>query len=95
MTFKLTPMVLASALVLSSTSAFARGHHRPHHRGYNSYGAYNSLDTPRGYWNGAAGGPAQITPGHGGYDSGWLDDSNLVGGNPGAGGGGGGGGGGP
>jgi hypothetical protein len=94
MTFKLAPVVLASALALSSTSAFAQGHHRSQHRGYNPYGAYNSLDMPRGYWNSPAGGAARIAPVRGGYNSGWLDDSNLVGGNNGAGGGGGGGGGG-
>jgi hypothetical protein len=92
MTFKLAPVVLASALALSSTSAFAQGHHRSHHRGYNPYGAYNSLDMPRGYWNGPAGGPAAIPPRHGGYNSGWLDDSNLSGAGPGGGAGGGGGG---
>jgi hypothetical protein len=83
MRFKLVSVVLASALALSSTSAFAQGHHRFHHRGYNSYGAYNSLDMPRGYGNGPAGGPgpARIAPGHGEY-SGWLDDSNLYGGSP-------------
>jgi hypothetical protein len=81
MRFKPVPVVLASALALSSPSAFAQGHHRSHHRGYNSYGAYNSLDTPRGYGNGPAGGPARIAPGRSGY-SGWLDDSNLYGGSP-------------
>ena len=81
MRFKLAPVVLASVLALSSTSAFAQGHHRSHHRSYNPYGAYNSLETPRGYWNGAASGPARIAPGRGGT-SGWLDDSNLYGGSP-------------
>ena len=96
MRFKLAPVVLASALALSSTSAFAQGHHRSHHRGDNPYGAnnpyraYNSLDVPRGYWNAPAGGPAGIAPGHGGYNSGWLDDSNLSGASGGGGGGGGG-----
>ena len=81
MSFKLAPVVLASALALSSASAFAQGHHRSHHRGSNPYGAYNSLDMPRGYWNGPAGGPTQIAPGRG-ANSGWLDDSNLYGGSP-------------
>jgi hypothetical protein len=81
MRLKPAHVVLVSALALSSTSAFAQGHHRSHHRGYNSYGAYNSLDMPRGYWNGPAGGPVRIAPGHGG-SSGWLDDSNLYGGSP-------------
>jgi hypothetical protein len=81
MRFKLAPVVLASALVLSSTSAFAQGHLRSHHRSSNSYGAYNSLDMPRGYSNGPASGPARIAPGRG-ANSGWLDDSNLYGGSP-------------
>jgi hypothetical protein len=76
MRFKLAPVVLASALALSSTSAFAQSHHRT-----NSYGAYNSLDVPRGSWNGPAGGLVRTAPGRGG-SSGWLDDSNLYGGSP-------------
>jgi hypothetical protein len=94
MRFKLVPVVLASALALSSTSAFAQGHQRSHHRGYNPdgdpYRAYNSVEVPRGYWNAPAGGPARIAPGRGGYDSGWLDDSNISGAGPGGGAGGGG-----
>jgi hypothetical protein len=76
MTFKLAPAVLASALALSSTCASAQGHHRSQHRGYNP----GALDMPRG--NAPAGAPARIVPGHGGYNSGWLDDSNLYGGSP-------------
>ena len=77
---KLTTIALAFAFALSSTSAFAQGHHRSHHRGNNPYSAYNSLES-RGYWNGPAGGPTQIAPGRG-ANSGWLDDSNLYGGSP-------------
>jgi hypothetical protein len=79
MTFKLVPVV-ASVLALSSTSALAQSHHRYHHRGSNPYGAYNSVDMPRG-WNGPAGSPARIAPGRD-ANSGWLDDSNLYGGSP-------------
>jgi len=81
MRFTLAPVVLVAALALSSTSAFAQSHHRSHHRGTNSYGAYNSLDVPRGSWNGPAGGLVRTAPGRGG-SSGWLDDSNLYGGSP-------------
>jgi hypothetical protein len=78
MTFKLAPAVLASALALSCTYAFAQGHHRSHHRSYNP----SAPDMPRGYWDAPAGAPARTAPGHGGYNSGWLDDSNLYGGSP-------------